>query len=240
MQRKVDNSQSGKSLLELILWLPILFFFLFAVSSIALYFRDIIMINDTLRSSLNNEFLFNQGRSVLSLVDEGQVQLSGQVAEHLGVQLAESLHESVKNKMSQGPLNANSYREEFLIQIAMVELNFDQITGQLRSFDVVGHHFFEMGDFSLKDSVVSAERIISGYFSSDDKPSRYAVLAGLDYAGPSRGSGNNTLYLPKGVVCFARVTSVPRTFAPDITSAILGRKLIIDQSEIRLLRVPSY
>ena len=236
------SSQSGKSLVELILWLPVLFFILFAITDISLYFRDTVVVSDALRGGLNSEFLYNLQSSVLSLQDGEDVEVSSVSVEKLGHQLLGNFHESLKAKLNQGPLNGDSSNEQFFIQLGLIELNIDQNTGQLRSFSAINHHFFEAGDFSLKESLETAERIIDGNLSNDETPSRYAVLSGLDYAllGADANQRAGTRYLSKGVVCFARIALVPRSIAPALTSSVLGRRLIVEEREFRLLRVPMY
>ncbi len=241
IKKQIEFSARGSSLLEMLLCTPLALLFLIVVIDSGGAYLQRASFADALRATLNSEFVYERGKTLLTLDDDTFSLITDE-------RVATELVSGLSNELAQILREVQHYRgsetvSSFKVTVSAIAIDIDELTGALKSptyrvlaLSQTGNTMYEsssatpgyqgenMDEFLQKELRRQFEREVS----------LYAIPLGVRYL-TSTGQAKPR-YLSQAVLLYAQAEGYAHSIHSEAVKRMIGSLFAIDEKHLVLLR----
>lgn len=235
ISRHFKGGQLGNSLLELLLFLPLILFFIFTVIDFSSYLVLHAKVSNIVRSHLTSTVLYQKKSKVVSFSNESLDYV-------LEFSQLESIVDTLASKIEQDIVNTGLFgrkvtKNDYDISICLALLSIDSNTGKLTNFTVLHPLVGQRGYLKLagQDHNISVlrEKLTKDYLA---QPSHYSIVESVSHLRASE-LADSIKYLDFAVLIGARVSLVSKGISPVNGTHSLKKTLVVSKEQYQALRL---
>jgi TadE-like protein len=240
------SKETGNAMMEMLLFSPIAFLFLFGVVDGGFAYLERSAIADAIKSGLNSEQIswdgenyLNSDSQTLNIEDDHSLSLNTESTQRIIHNIGEQIRKNIETRSALSNLITEKL---FLIKVTPVLLSIDPETGSLTNYEVLSTSYQHPtpATFNIQSSVpsfnyIDAQTYLKEMLPENSEASSYAIPIGRAYE-VTNSFNPTSRYLDQAVVAYVEVTALTRGIGRDHVKSIIGRFYALEEQYLLPIR----